>query len=308
MLLGMGALRGTKLTMPTPPRFDLAGRVVSYGWYALAPNRWDADTATLHRVLNRDDGTVVRTSIRHDKTARRLIVQCDAKLDRGDAEIFRGQIARMLRLDEDFKVFHRLHQPAKKRNFGPLFRSPTLFEDLVKTITGCNMAWSGTTHMNAMLCEHFGSGAFPTAARLAAVDATDLKAKARVGYRAERIVRLAQRFVEPDADILNLSTAAGDSESLFKTLRGLYGFGDYAAANALQHLGRYDRMAIDSETYRHFREKYDTPTPRDAAGLRRLDERIRAHYRRYAPFDFLAYWFELWTGYAESGAFDTLAH
>jgi len=297
--------RGSQLSLPTPKRFDLRCAVCHYGWYALAPNRWDAAAEQLHRPIRVSERTVVRTSTR--QRGKRLVVACHRKLSRKQQATVKAGLRRMLRLDEDLGAFHRQHRRARQSGFGRLLRSPTLFEDMVKTITGCNVAWANTMSMNAKLCEHYGGGGFPSPRRLAAVDADEMKATCKVGYRAERIIRLARQFVSGEIDAAWYESPDRTTDELFDALRGLYGFGDYAAGNMLQCLGRYDRVAIDSETYRHFREQYGVKTPDSGAGLRRLHDRIERHYARYTPYQFLAYWYELWHDYAETGAFNALA-
>ena len=84
------------------------------------------------------------------------------------------------------------------------------------------------------------------------------------------------------------------TDAIYKQLRGILGIGDYAAANLCQLLGRYDRVAIDSETYRHFRQHHRQVLPRSP---KKCSQVIESHYARYAPFQFLAYWFELWGSY-----------
>jgi predicted acetyltransferase len=48
----------------------------------------------------------------------------------------------MLRLEEgdavSVKAFQKLHSKAQKERFGRLFRSPTIWEDLLKSILLCN--------------------------------------------------------------------------------------------------------------------------------------------------------------------------
>lgn len=210
----------------------------------------------------------------------------------------------MLRLDEDLRNFHRLHGEAKKRKFGRLFRSASLFEDIVKTMTSCNTTWAQTKRMNDLLCEHIGGGGFPSPAQLARVDEDDLKQNCRVGYRAKRIIELAKSVVEEKISLDDYEIASNDNfstEKLDKRLRQIHGVGPFAAANLCMILGRYDRLAIDSETYRHFRDVHGVPTPKTSAGLSKLDKKIRAHYDDYAPYQFLAYWYELWFRYEFSG-------
>lgn len=65
-----------------------------------------------------------------------------SKLTAADRQVIRKQITRMLRLTErdekDVRDFQNIHQQAKQKGFGRLFRSPSLFEDIVKSILLCN--------------------------------------------------------------------------------------------------------------------------------------------------------------------------
>jgi 3-methyladenine DNA glycosylase/8-oxoguanine DNA glycosylase len=286
-------------TTAVPAGFDLARAVCSYGYFILAPNRWDGPTRTLHRPLRGEGERLIKTAIVAAPGKRRqLLVRCAVKLRPRERELLTQQIRRMLRLDEDYRAWRRLHPTARRRRFDRLFRSPTLFEDMVKTITGCNVTWPNTMRMNSLLCARVGGGGFPTPAMLAAVRPDWLKRHCKVGYRAGRIVRLARAVASGRLDLARFEDAARSPAELFDELLMIEGIGPYAAANILQLLGRYDRLAIDSETYRHFREVHRAPTPRSPGGLRRLHQRIERYYARFAPYQFLAYWFELWHGYA----------
>lgn len=284
----------TQLTIDVPHRgpeaFSLTHAVCSYGYYALAPNVWDAEQAELRRPLRDSTGGVVQVRIRQSPDRRSVRVHCDRTTDRADHAPLRSQVRRMLRLGETFRDWTRLHRPAARARFGRLFRSPTLFEDIVKTMTCCNIAWSGTKLMNRLMCEHIGSdGDFPTPAELAAVSPKQLAARCKVGYRAERIVRFARHVRDGAIDLSWFEQPDRTTEQLYEALRGIYGIGDYAAGNILQHLGRYDRMAIDSETIRHFRDRHGvTGEPSQVAAV------AARHYDGFAPYQFLAYWFELW--------------
>jgi len=263
----------------------------------LAPNRWDGKRLALDTVLRGDAERAIPVSI--SQRQNKLIVKHAGKLPRDDAALLRTQIARMLRLDEDFTAFHALHPTAREARFGCLFRSATLFEDIVKTMTGCNVTWPNTIRMNALLCEHIGEGAFPTPTQLAKVRPDKLKRLCKVGYRAERIIRLARDVVSGKLDLTWFERGEHTTDEIFDALLNIHGIGPYAAANILQLLSRYDRLAIDSETYRHFRQVHQLPTPRTPGGLRRLHARIEKHYAAYHPYQFIAYWFELWGKYEE---------
>lgn len=282
--------------MPVPARFDLTAAVCFYGYYKLAPNHWDAAARTLHRPLR--DAADKPVDVRITQPAGRMIrITCTRTLRRADHAPIKEQVARMLRMDEDFAGWHRLHPDAARRKFGRLFRSPTLFEDIIKTITSCNVAWSSTKVMNVKLCEHYGGGAFPTPGELAKATAGAVKERCRVGYRAERIVRLARDVHEGRIDLAWYEDAGRTTEELFAALVKIHGIGPYAANNILQHLGHYNRLAVDSELLRHLRQVH-----RIDGSQRHVTRAAERYYRQYAPYQFLAYWFELWTGYQERNA------
>ena len=56
------------------------------------------------------------------------------------------QVVRMLRLRpgdiDQIEAFQSMHEDAKQENFGHMFRSPSLWEDMVKTITLCNCGYA----------------------------------------------------------------------------------------------------------------------------------------------------------------------
>ncbi|ONK67486.1 uncharacterized protein A4U43_C05F550 [Asparagus officinalis] len=67
-------------------------------------------------------------------------------------------VRRMLRISEEndrvIREFHEACGPgAKEGGFGRVFRSPTLFEDMVKCILLCNCTWPRTLSMARALCE-----------------------------------------------------------------------------------------------------------------------------------------------------------
>ncbi len=288
----------SNLTLPVPRGFDLQAAVCSYGYFILAPNRWDPDTRTLTRPLNGRRGRAVRVTISQpgSRSSRQTLkLACNKRLDANERTSIKAQTRRMLRINEDFSGWFRMHPIARRKKFGRLFCSPTLFEDIVKTITGCNVTWSNTVQMNKLLCAKAGTrGAFPTPKQLADVTPAWLKANCKVGYRAERIVRLARDVHTGRLDLAWFEQPGHTADEVYKALLKIYGLGPFAAANICQLLGHYDRIAIDTETYRHFCKTYGVKRPKDPL---KLHPRIEKHYAQYTPYQFLAYWFELWCGY-----------
>ncbi|HEX7009707.1 MAG TPA: hypothetical protein VF184_06975 [Phycisphaeraceae bacterium] len=287
---------GSTLTLPTPRGFDLARAVCSYGYFLLAPNLWDPAGQTLSRPLRGRGDRLIPVTIRQPAGRQVLVLRCGVRVERDERGLIHAQVRRMLRLDEDLSGWFRIHPRARRRKFGRLFRSPTLFEDMIKTITGCNVTWRNTMRMNELLCQVVGQGGFPTPKQLAAWRPDRLKRATKVGYRAQRIVRLARDVAQGRLDLAWFEAPERDSQEVYQALRRIHGIGDYAASNLCQLLGFYDRLAIDTETYRHFCLQHNLPRPKSPS---RLHARIEAHYRRFAPYDFLAYWFDLWQDYEQ---------
>jgi len=285
-------------SLAVPLGFDLARAVCSYGYFLLAPNRWDPPTRRFSRPLRGSRDRVIQVTISQRKTLR---IICTPRITTADRAILAAQIARMFRLDEPPEIFarwHKLNPAARKAGFARLFRSPTLFEDVIKTFTGCNVTWRNTMTMNRLLCEKIGgkSGAFPTPGELAACRPDWLKRHCKVGYRAGRIIRLARDVASGRLDHSRFEDTTRSTEEMFDALTEIYGIGEYAAGNLCQLLGRYDRLAIDTETYRHFEQRHNLPRGENP---KLIHPRIEAHYAGYAPFQFLAYWFDLWGGYED---------
>ncbi len=291
--------RSTRLSLEVPADFWLPAAVCSYGYFLLAPNRWRPQELTLERRFDAAEfgyPSLVFVA-RIDQPAGRgtaVRVRCDAPLPKGLAHGLRQAVVRMLRLGKDLRRWRRVHPVARRRGFGRMFRSPTLFEDMVKTITNCNVGWPSTVKMNRLLVERIGGGSFPTVAQLARLSPSRLQRSCKVGYRAKRIVALARRFESGELTSDWFEDEQRTTEELCEALLRLDGFGPYAAANVMQLLGHDDELPIDTETYRLHEKRTGVRRPRDP---KRLDSEIQAHYEAYRPHRFLAYWFDLWRDY-----------
>ena len=276
--------------------FRLEEAVCFYGFFVLAPNRWLPAEQVLVRPL-RVEGKVIEAHV--SQKGAKLAVQVKPGVsEAGKAEVD-AAIRRMLRLDEGFADWWAKHAEAKRRGFGRMFRSPSVFEDVVKTFTTCNVTWPNTKRMNELLVSEVGGGAFPGPARLAAVTEEELKAMAKVGYRAARMIRLAEDVLSGAVDLAGLEDPQMGDDERYKRLRAIHGLGPYGAANMCQLLGDYERVPIDSETHRHFCKKMKLARPRNAGEVRKLNAKIERHYGKWEPYQFLAYWYDLWLGYEE---------
>lgn len=305
------------MTIRVPRDFVLARDACSYGYFLLAPNVWEAESATLTRVLELADGPVVlriaqagtpRTGKGEERgiagaranweslRGRELRVRCSRALSREERAEARARITRMLRLDEDgatIERFHRVDPRWQREGRGRLFRSPTLFEDIIKTVTSCNVQWPSTVHMNLRLCEVVGrGGAFPSPMKLARTRAATLRARCRVGYRDARMIELARLHARGEIDEAWLTSSTTSDDDVFGFLKTLPGIGPYAAANIMQLLGRYARLPLDTESVRHGRVVLGFDGT-DAQVMRRVHE----HFAPFGEHAFRSYWFELWAFY-----------
>ncbi len=312
------AARGTRMTVRVPADYVFTRDACSYGYFLLAPNHWDPESLTMTRIVELEQGPA-RLGIRqpvpsssgafealttgkslraHRKATRGqpLIVQSDRILSRDEQKAARDQISRMLRLDEDdatLKSFHKLDPRWKRSGRGRLFRSPTLFEDVIKTVTSCNVQWPSTVHMNVRLCDVVGKGgAFPSAEKLARTRASTLRGRCRVGYRDARIVELSRMFARGEIDEQWMCDPETSDSELFDFLKTLPGIGPYASANIMQLLGRYSRLPLDTESVRHGKSVLGF-TGKDP----QIMKRVHKHFEPFGDHAFRSYWFEMWEFY-----------
>lgn len=312
-----------RLTISPPSDFLLSRDVCSYGYFLLAPNRWDVPRQCLCRVFSLEDGPVYIEIDQADAPGGKLRLTLSRPLSTPERRDLERQVSRMLHLDEDadhIAAFHRVDPRWKPTGRGRLYRSPTLFEDVLKTVTSCNVQWPGTVTMNRRLCDVLGDAielkwngtrvvldskradatarvsAFPSPAKIARTRPATLRARCRTGYRDQRIVELARLFATPPSrgglDQSWIEDPRTPDEDLHEALLELPGVGPYAAANIMQLLGRYGRLPLDTESVRH---------GRGVLGYKgtsaQVMKKVKAHYAPFAEHSFRSYWFEMWEFY-----------
>jgi 3-methyladenine DNA glycosylase/8-oxoguanine DNA glycosylase len=302
----------SRFSAPAPAGYILRRDVCSYGYFVLSPNHWDPRSETFWRVLDLAGGPV-RLRIAQPGRCGALEVSASRKLSAPEKREAAALLARMLRLDEPpgaIREFHAVDPRWKRAGRGRLMRSPTFFEDVIKTVTSCNVTWPSTVNMNRRLCEVLGrpverdvpgmSGApthsFPPPEKVARARASTLRARCRVGYRDARIIEIARLFTLParrgGIDAAWFEDPATPDAEVYGALLELPGVGPYAGANIMQLLGRYAHLPLDTEGLRH---------GRSVLGYRGNDRAVMKHlHRHYEPFGahrFRSYWFELWAHY-----------
>ena len=259
-----------KFTLPAREPFNFTSVVNSHGWRQLAPFSYDEATNTLSYILRLSNGRVIDLKL-HDGTDS-VIVETE-KLDRAERKEVADKVTWMFGLDMDFSLFYAASRAepklrrAKRQALGRVLRSPTLFEDVVKTILTTNTLWAATRNMTQKLVNELGKPtgfdtpfgtntqghstsdtkrAFPTPQAIAASNPEFLKEKIRVGYRASALHGLGVRVASGQFDLESLKTSDLPTLELRKELLTINGVGPYAAANLLMILGRHDFIPIDS--------------------------------------------------------------
>jgi 3-methyladenine DNA glycosylase/8-oxoguanine DNA glycosylase len=206
-----------------------------------------------------------------------------------------AQIHHMLRLDEVLSPFYLAAAADPSLAWttvgaGRMLRSPTVFEDLIKTICTTNCAWSATERMVGALVAELGASAvdapgrraFPTPQALAETDQGFYRDVARAGYRGAYLRTLATDVADGRLDLEALGDPAKSDAEVAERLLAIGGVGPYAMAHMMMLLGRYRRLVLDSWT----RPKY-----RRISGRPRVtDKGIERAFRRYREFAGLAFW------------------
>jgi 3-methyladenine DNA glycosylase/8-oxoguanine DNA glycosylase len=298
----------TRLTIPVPRDFLLRRDACSYGYFLLAPNHWDPRREVFSRVVSLPGGPALVEVAQPGNRGSPLAIKTSRVLSAKEKPDLKQQFTRMLRLDESHEVvraFHTLDPRFKRIGRARLFRSPTLFEDVIKTVTSCNVTWPSTVQMNRRLCEVLGQAvessgttrhSFPAATTIARTRPATLRARCRVGYRDARIIELARLFSTPPSrggiDQEWMQNPATSDDAIHEVLLELPGIGPYAAANIMQLLGRYARLPLDTESVRH--GKTVLGMKGSPAKIMKL---IHRHFAPFGPHAFRSYWFELWDYY-----------
>jgi 3-methyladenine DNA glycosylase/8-oxoguanine DNA glycosylase len=223
------------------------------------------------------------------------------RLDRAERKEVTDKITWMFGLDMDFSRFYDASgaEPklasAKERALGRVLRSPTLFEDVIKTILTTNTLWAATKNMTWKLVNELGAPlredpnkkAFPTPQAIAGSSPAFLKERVRVGYRATALHNLAVQVAAGTFDLEALKTSNLSTLELRKQLLTINGVGPYAAANLLLIMGRTDFIPIDSWALKLVsHEWYDGQpvTPKE----------VEKHFEHWGEFKGLAFWFWDW--------------
>jgi 3-methyladenine DNA glycosylase/8-oxoguanine DNA glycosylase len=278
--------------LETPPEFNFRRTICSHGWGTLRPFSLDPDSDWLQVTVALPRGGASRIRLSHNRG--KVLLEAPGRRN--------GQLIaaarRVLNLDLDLAPFYDM---ARERNetawmaatgSGRLMRAPSTFEDLVKLVLTTNCTWALTTKMVESLVEMFGeaaadgSRAFPGAQALAGAGERVLREKAKTGYRAPLLAKLARMVAEGEVEPEAWDSCSAGTAELKDEILSMPGAGPYVAENMLRFLGRPDGLGLDSWLRAEYATTYH-------GGRRVTDRTIARRYARFGRWAGIAIWCDL---------------
>jgi N-glycosylase/DNA lyase len=255
--------------------------------------RVDEDARTLTATLP-VGGLKPRTVVVREGSGTALVEVLGPKLGRHGADSLRRTLRRVLNLEVVLSDFFEAAAVDPDlawaaQGAGRMLRSPTVFEEVVKTICTTNCAWSATVRMTTALVEHLGDSsagnhgrAFPRPEAMAEADEAFYRDVVRAGYRGAYLRSIAAAVAAGELDLEQLLDADLDDVEVAERLLALPGVGPYAAAHVMMLLGRYSSLVLDSWT---------RPTYARLVGKTKVaDSTVVRRFRRYGRHAGLAFW------------------
>lgn len=301
-----------QFNLPARQPFRFLSVAKSHGWLQLAPFAFDEETSTLSYIDRLSNGRVLEYRISESTGGVKVETDGLTKTEQAEAS---EHINWMFGLDMDFSSFYAASRrepklvQAEKLARGRVLRSPTLFEDVVKTILTTNTLWAATKRMNLNLIHQYGPAldgetpppggetplpggerekrAFPRPAEIADSSPEVLREAVRVGYRAPAIYELAVRVATGELDLESLKTSDLPTLELRKELLKIKGIGPYAAANLLLILGRGDFIPVDSWALKLVSHEW-------YGGQPVTPKQVEEAFEGWGEFKGLAFWFWEW--------------
>lgn len=289
------------ISIETPSDFSFKNTVGSHGWYDLAPFDYDEAAGTLHYAF-KSGRTVVPGAI----TEKNESVEVTLPNKKIEPKKIERDVRHLLRLDDEMSVFYEIVSGHETLSWVPtigagrLMRSPSVFEDMVKTMCTTNCSWALTKKMVNNLVDALGEPsrderrAFPTPEAMAAMDESFYRNVIKAGYRSPYFVELSELVASGKLDPESWLTSDLPTPELKKEIKSVKGFGDYAAENLLKLLGRYDGLALDSWLRAGFYKKHNREKICN-------DKKIARHYKKFGQWQGLAIWCDMTESWFTTG-------
>ena len=285
-----------EINIKTQQAFNFQRTALSHGWYSLVPFELDENTWTLSRVFDVGGKIPIFASMRPG--SGELTITTSERIGKTATEELVRQVQHILRLDDDMSSFYALLENEEDLTWvagagaGRMLRSPTVFEDLIKTLCTTNCSWAATRKMVTSIVGNLGTSVkngkrgFPSPGMMAAQSESFYRNEVRAGYRSSYLLEISERVASGELDVECWLHSTLSTADLKKEIKGVEGVGDYAAENLLKLIGRYDGLALDSWLRARFAETHNK-------GRKAPDKKIERHYARFKEWRGLAMWCDM---------------
>ncbi|MBN1213146.1 MAG: hypothetical protein JXA92_11250 [candidate division Zixibacteria bacterium] len=278
-----------KIELQLTPK-DFKNILFSHGWLVLAPYEYNEKPLSLKFPYDIPAGQGIIEIRAIDRGCELIVLKGPFKTAQKITE-------RVLALDTDFKKIYRQagDDPDfawfKKRKFGRLLRTPTLFEDCLKTIFSANTVFKRTITMTQKLVALYGTDidgrcAFPTPQRLAKVKEKELREKLGCGYRAPYLLSLIEKALEKPDIFLRDGWKALDSERFAEEISAVKGIGPGAVNNISCIYQKPKSFVIDSYVVKRAEELWGVKPDK-------LEQYLHDKYDSFGTFGPIVFWFDM---------------
>lgn len=288
-----------KVVVDLPENFNFEAATTDHGWYSLPPFYLGKDKKTLTRVEKMQSGKILIWEIENRTNQLHIKINEDRKLtDKEIVEIVQ-KVEWIYRINEDLTDFYELCRKNEgwsevvSLQRGRLLRSPSLFEDIIKTILTTNTTWSRTMSMTENVVKYLGENysdnsemyAFPTPEAILEKGEEFLNTTVKLGYRSKYIYEFAKDYSNGMYNFEEWLNPNIPTEKVASEINKINGVGPYALSIILMLVGRYDFLPIDSEFKKHVKTKYYPDVTPSKAQMEKI-------YEEWQEYKFLAYWFD----------------
>ena len=262
----------------------------SHGWVYLAPLEQTEDGFRYPLVLR--SGPAVTLCLAVSGTG--AVIDADRRVPSKQKQELRTVAEHMLSLDFPLHEFRAVCRKRKAtalfrlagKGWGRMLRSPTIWEDAVKTLCTTNASWGYTERMCRNLCLQLGEmtpagmKTFPLPGKVLKAGQRFLEEKVGVGYRSRSLLMLARKAARGSVPWLLDSSLKPDAERAEGEIRSWHGFGPYATKHLLVLMGYHGYLPIDREVGIHLgiRKPGDKGSDLDSD-----------HFENWGKFRFTAY-------------------